>query len=191
MIHIDIMDNHFVKNLTFGPIICKSLVQNGVDIPLDIHLMTNPVKNIIQDLATVRPKYISFHIEIEKDILENIKLIKSIGSLAGLAINPNTSIQKLEKYFKYIDMILLMSVTPGFGGQTFINSTYDKIKKLKILLNNHYPNIKIAIDGGVNIKNIKLLYSFGIDIFVLGSAIFNAKNRIEMFNKINNILTIK
>ena len=177
MIHFDVMDNHYVPNLTFGPTVCKSLIKNGVNVPIDVHLMVSPVDSLIEQFTQLGASYITFHPEASHHVHRSLDLIVSSGCKAGLALNPSTPLHFLDHILDKLSMILVMSVNPGFSGQNFIPSTLDKILQLKAyLLKKGYPDIKIEVDGGVNLSNLKEISSVGADIFVMGSALFNSSN---------------
>lgn len=174
MIHFDVMDNHFVANLTFGPHVCRSLRKHGITAPIDVHLMTRPVENLIVEFAKAGATYITFHPEATDHVDRCLQLIRDNGCLAGLAFNPATPLGALQYTWDKLDMILLMSVNPGFGGQKFIGSTIRKIGVVKQLLQtNKHENILLEVDGGIKIDNIADLAAAGADTFVVGSEIFN------------------
>ena len=175
-IHVDVMDNHYVPNLTFGPIICRALRDHGVTAPIDVHLMTTPVDSMIHAFIDAGADYISFHAEASTHIDRSIQLIKDANCKAGLALNPATPISTLEYVIDKLDMVLLMSVNPGFGGQKFIDSTLTKIKKVRQLIEQHKLNIRIEVDGGIDSNNIGEIAASGADTFVAGSAIYNQEN---------------
>lgn len=177
VVHFDVMDNHYVPNLTFGPMICKALRDYGIKAPIDAHLMTKPVDKLIVDFAKAGADYISFHPEASEHIDRSIQLIHDNGCKAGLALNPGTPIDYLEYVWEKLDLILIMSVNPGFGGQKFISSALDKIKQVRSLIDNkkeENPPI-IAVDGGINLDNIAEISKAGADMFIAGSAIFKHK----------------
>lgn len=182
VIHFDVMDNHYVPNLTIGPLVCKSLRDYGITAPIDVHLMTKPVDSLIVDFAKAGATYITFHPEATEHIDRSLQLIHANGCLAGLAFNPATPLCYLEHVWDKLDMILLMSVNPGFGGQEFIQSSQIKITEVRELLDlargelNIKQEIKIAVDGGVKIENIKDIANAGADYFVVGSALFHSKD---------------
>lgn len=175
MLHLDVMDNHYVPNLTVGPLVCASLRQYGITAPIDVHLMTDPVDKLIEDFAKAGASYITFHPEASRHVDRSLALIKQHGCKAGLALNPATSLSCLDHVLDKLDLILIMSVNPGFGGQSFIDSALTKITDLKAILANKYP-IRIAVDGGVKTDNIAEIASAGADTFIAGSAIYNAPN---------------
>lgn len=175
-IHVDIMDNHFVANLTFGPSVCQSLRDYGISANLDVHLMVKPVDRLITEFARTGANFITIHPEATDDLPRSLRLIKDCGCKAGLAINPDTSISIIESVYKQLDLILIMSVYPGFAGQKFITTTLEKIRLIKSTLQKLNYNIPLSIDGGINSKNIADLSKSGIDIFVAGTSIFKVKN---------------
>jgi ribulose-phosphate 3-epimerase len=184
LIHVDVMDGHFVPNLTIGPSIIKSL-RKFTKIPFDVHLMISPVHKYIKDYADAGADIITIHPEATDNLLESIKLIKSLNKKAGVSLNPKTSLDKLYPVINEIDLILIMSVNPGFGGQTFILETIDKIKALKTKLNELNLKIEIEVDGGINFENSQSIIKSGADILVSGTTIFksnrgNIKKNIEI-----------
>ncbi|WP_438864374.1 ribulose-phosphate 3-epimerase [Neptunicella sp.] len=172
IIHFDVMDNHYVPNLTFGPMICKALRQHGVTAPIDVHLMVQPVDAMISAFAEAGADWISFHPEASQHVDRSLQLIKEHGCKAGLAINPATSLNCLDHVMDRLDHVLLMSVNPGFGGQSFIPSILDKVRHLKQIITASGKQIRIEIDGGVKVDNIRAIAEAGVDTFVAGSAIF-------------------
>lgn len=176
-VHFDVMDNHYVPNLTFGPMICSALRDHGVTAPIDVHLMVEPVDDMIESFGKAGASMITFHPEASKHIHRSLSLIKSFGCQAGLVLNPGTPISYVEEVIEEIDMVMIMSVNPGFGGQSFIPSSLDKIKRLRQLAEAKGKNIRISVDGGVKLNNIREIYDAGADTFVMGSAIFNAEDR--------------
>ena len=175
-IHFDVMDNHYVPNLTVGPMVCKSLRDYGIDAIIDVHLMISPVDEIIPDFAQAGANYITFHPEATKHVDRTIKLIKDHGCQPGVVLNPATNVSILEYCLDQIDMVLLMSVNPGFAGQKFIESTYDKIVEVREMIDAVNPSIRLEVDGGLNLENIGRAARSGADTFVAGSAIFNSEN---------------
>ena len=173
IVHFDVMDNHFVPNLTIGPLVCEALRNHGVTAPIDVHLMVKPVDRLIPDFASAGATYITFHPEACDHIDGTIGLIKANGCKAGLVFNPATSLSHLEHVIDQLDMILLMSVNPGFGGQSFINSSLDKLRTVRKMIDDRGLDIRLEIDGGVKIDNIQEIAKAGADTFVAGSAIFN------------------
>ena len=175
-IHIDVMDNHYVPNLTFGPLVVSSLRNYGIRAPLDVHLMIKPVDAIVPAFAAAGANYISFHPEASEHIDRTLQLIRDHGCHTGLVFNPATPLHYLEHVLDKVDMILLMSVNPGFGGQTFIPTTLNKLRQVRELIDaSDYP-IRLEIDGGVKIDNLAKIAMAGADTFVAGSAIFGSQN---------------
>ena len=172
MVHFDVMDNHYVPNLTIGPMVCKALRNYGVTAPIDVHLMVKPVDRIIGDFIEAGATDITFHPEASEHIDRSLQLIKDGGCRAGLVFNPATSLEALKYVMDKIDMVLLMSVNPGFGGQKFIPGTLDKLREARALIDASGRPIRLEIDGGVNVKNIGEIARAGADTFVAGSAIF-------------------
>ena len=176
IIHFDVMDNHFVPNLTIGPLVCESLRKYGIKAPIDVHLMTEPVDSLIKDFATAGATYITFHPEASTHIHRSLELIRSLGCKSGLVFSPGTPLNCLEHLIEEIDMILIMSVNPGFGGQSFIKSSLDKITASREMISESGRDIRLEVDGGVKIDNIAEIASAGADTFVAGSAIFGSEN---------------
>ena len=175
-IHIDVMDNHYVPNLTFGPIIAKALRNYGIKAPLDVHLMIKPIDRIIPDFANVGASYITFHPEASEHIDRTLQLIHDNNCKSGLVFNPATPLDCLKYVIDKVDMILLMSVNPGFGGQSFIPSTLDKLREVRAIIDDSGLDIRLEIDGGVKIDNIGEIAKAGADTFVTGSAIFSSED---------------
>nr|CBA75698.1 ribulose-phosphate 3-epimerase [Arsenophonus nasoniae] len=167
------MDNHYVPNLTFGPMICKALRDYGIKAPIDVHLMVKPVDRLIPDFAKAGATYITFHAEASEHIDRTLQLIKDNGCKAGLAFNPATPLNYLDYVIDKLDMILIMSVNPGFGGQSFIPQTLNKLRQVRKMIDSNGYNIRLEVDGGVNVNNIINVANAGADTFVAGSAIFN------------------
>ena len=176
IIHFDVMDNHFVPNLTIGPLVCESLRKYGIKAPIDVHLMTEPVDSLIKDFATAGATYITFHPEASTHIHRSLELIRSLGCKSGLVFSPGTPLNCLEHLIEEIDMILIMSVNPGFGGQSFIKSSLDNISASRKIISESGRDIRLEVDGGVKIDNIAEIASAGADTFVAGSAIFGSEN---------------
>lgn len=174
IVHFDVMDNHYVPNLTIGPMVCKALRNHGVTAPIDVHLMVSPVDRMIGDFAEAGASYITFHPEASDHIDRSLQLIKSAGCKSGLVFNPATPLHYLDYVMDKVDMILLMSVNPGFGGQSFIPATLDKLKEARAKIDASGFDIRLEIDGGVKVDNIGEIAAAGADTFVAGSAIFNA-----------------
>ena len=171
-VHFDVMDNHYVPNLTIGPLVCEALRKHGVTAPIDVHLMVEPVDRIVPDFARAGASIISFHPEASKHVHRTIQLIKSEGCQAGLVLNPATPLDVLDYVLEELDLVLLMSVNPGFGGQGFIPSALDKLRKVRAMIDATGKPIRLEIDGGVKPDNIGAIAAAGADAFVAGSAIF-------------------
>ena len=180
IVHFDVMDNHYVPNLTIGPMVCTALRKYGITAPIDVHLMVSPVDRIIGDFIEAGASYITFHPEASGHIDRSLQLIKDGGCKAGLVFNPATSLESLKYVMDKVDMILLMSVNPGFGGQKFIPGTLDKLREARALIEASGREIRLEIDGGVNVKNIREIAAAGADTFVAGSAIFNTPDYAEV-----------
>jgi ribulose-phosphate 3-epimerase len=174
IVHFDVMDNHYVPNLTIGPMVCKALRNHGVTAPIDVHLMVSPVDRMIADFAEAGATYITFHPEASDHIDRSLQLIKSAGCKAGLVFNPATPLHYMDYVMDKLDVVLLMSVNPGFGGQSFIPATLDKLREARKKIDESGYDIRLEIDGGVKVDNIGEIYAAGADMFVAGSAIFNA-----------------
>ncbi len=173
VVHFDVMDNHFVPNLTIGPLVCDALRKHGVTAPIDVHLMIEPVDRIIPDFAKAGASFITFHPEASVHIDRTLQLIKDNGCKAGLVFNPGTPLDYLDYVMDKLDMILLMSVNPGFGGQSFIPSALDKLRQVRQRIDDSGLDIRLEIDGGVKVDNIRAIKEAGADTFVAGSAIFS------------------
>ena len=173
IVHFDVMDNHYVPNLTIGPMVCAALRKYGITAPIDAHLMVSPVDRIIGDFIDAGATYVTFHQEATQHIDRSLQLIRDGGAKSGLVFNPATSLECLKYVMDKVDMILLMSVNPGFGGQKFIPGTLDKLREARALIDASGRDIRLEIDGGVNVKNIREIAEAGADTFVAGSAIFN------------------
>jgi len=174
VVHFDVMDNHFVPNLTIGPLICEALVSYGIAAPIDVHLMVEPVDRIIPDFAEAGASYITFHPEASRHIDRSLALIRDQGCKAGLVFNPATPLDSLKFVMDKVDMVLIMSVNPGFGGQHFIPSALDKLREARALIDASGHEIRLEIDGGVKVDNIGEIAAAGADTFVAGSAIFGS-----------------
>ena len=172
-IHFDVMDNHYVPNLTIGPMVCNSLRDFGIKAFIDVHLMVKPVDDLVKMFPDAGADLISFHPNATKDVSETIKKIKDLGCQAGIAINPAEEVLVAEQYLEDIDLVLLMSVNPGFGGQKFIDSVLEKISFIRNLIDKSSNQVRLEVDGGINPENISIVSEAGADTFVLGSAIFN------------------
>jgi ribulose-phosphate 3-epimerase len=174
VIHFDVMDNHYVPNLTVGPLVCEALRNHGITAPLDVHLMVKPVDRIIPDFARAGATYISFHPEACEHVDRTIALIREHGCKPGLVLNPATPLDVLDYTLEKLDLVLLMSVNPGFGGQKFIPSVLDKVRAVRKLIDARSPRTRLEIDGGVKVDNIAEIARAGADMFVAGSAIFGS-----------------
>jgi ribulose-phosphate 3-epimerase len=174
IVHFDVMDNHFVPNLTIGPLICEALHKHGIEAPIDVHLMVEPVDRIIPDFAAAGASYITFHPEASRHVDRSLALIRDEGCKAGLVFNPATPLSCLEHVIDKVDMVLIMSVNPGFGGQKFISSALDKLREARGIIEESGREIRLEIDGGVKVDNIGEIAAAGADTFVAGSAIFGS-----------------
>ncbi len=174
IVHFDVMDNHYVPNLTIGPLVCDALRKHGVTAEIDVHLMVKPVDRIIPDFAKAGASYITFHPEASEHIDRSLQLIKDEGCKCGLVFNPATPLDHLRYVIDKVDMVLLMSVNPGFGGQSFIPTTLDKLREARQIIDASGRDIRLEIDGGVKVDNIREIAEAGADTFVAGSAIFGA-----------------
>ncbi|WP_145535916.1 ribulose-phosphate 3-epimerase [Yersinia thracica] len=172
VVHFDVMDNHYVPNLTIGPMVCKALRDYGITAPIDVHLMVKPVDRIVPDFAKAGATYISFHPEASEHVDRTLQLIKESGCKAGLVFNPATPLSYLDYVMDKLDVILLMSVNPGFGGQSFIPETLNKLRQVRKLIDDSGYDIRLEVDGGVKVDNIRDIAAAGADMFVAGSAIF-------------------
>lgn len=190
IVHFDVMDNHYVPNLTIGPMVCSALRKYGITAPIDVHLMVKPVDRIIGDFIETGASYITFHPEASEHIDRSLELIKSGGCQCGLVFNPTTSLDYLQYVIDKVDMILIMSINPGFGGQSFIPMTHQKLKQAREIIKASGRDIRLEIDGGVKIDNIAEIAASGADTFVAGSAIFGstdyAKTILDMKKAISN-----
>ncbi|QIB65985.1 ribulose-phosphate 3-epimerase [Kineobactrum salinum] len=174
IVHFDVMDNHYVPNLTIGPMVCKALRKHGVTAPIDVHLMVSPVDRLIGDFAEAGASYITFHPDASIHVDRSLQMIRDAGCKSGLVFNPHQGLEPLKYVLDKVDMVLLMSVNPGFGGQSFIPATLDKLREARTLIDaSGYP-IRLEVDGGVGTANIREIAAAGADTFVAGSAIFNA-----------------
>lgn len=182
-VHFDVMDNHYVPNLTIGPLVCSALRKHGITAPIDVHLMVEPVDRIVPDFAEAGASIISFHPEASRHVHRTIQLIKSHGCKAGLVLNPGTPVDALDWVLEDLDLVLLMSVNPGFGGQAFIPSALDKLRAVRKKIDATGKHIRLEIDGGVKAENIGDIAAAGADAFVAGSAIFNAPDYAEVIRR--------
>ena len=187
-IHFDVMDNHYVPNLTIGPMVCKALRDYGITAPIDTHLMVKPVDRLIESFAEAGSSYITFHPEASDHIDRSLDLIKSYNCKAGLVLNPATPISLIEESLDKLDMVLLMSVNPGFGGQKFIDSVLAKVAKVRSLIDKNNLSIRLEVDGGINLENISQVASAGADTFVAGSAIFNTADYSKVIEQMRSSL---
>ena len=187
-IHFDVMDNHYVPNLTIGPMVCRALRDYGIEAPIDTHLMVKPVDSLIESFAEAGASYITFHPEASEHVDRSIELIKSHNCKAGLVLNPATPVSVLEESLDKLDMVLLMSVNPGFGGQKFIDSVLNKISKVRSLIDDCNKEIRLEVDGGINLNNISEVASAGADTFVAGSAIFSQSDYSEVIQQMRSSL---
>lgn len=187
IIHFDVMDNHYVPNLTIGPLVCDALRKHGLTAPIDVHLMVSPVDRIVGDFAAAGATYITFHPEASGHIDRTLQLIKAEGCKAGLVFNPATPLSYLDYVLDKIDMILLMSVNPGFGGQSFIPATMDKLRQARKIIDDSGLDIRLEIDGGVKVDNIGEIKAAGADTFVSGSGIFGGRSESDA-NKYDSII---
>lgn len=188
MIHIDVMDNHYVPNLTFGPLVCKAL-RPLTALPLDVHLMATPVDDLIKNFAREGANIISFHPEATDHVDRTIQLIQDFGCQAGLVLNPSTPVNHLDWTLEKIDMVLVMSVNPGFGGQQFLEGTLDKVKLVREMIRKSGREVALQVDGGINVENIRSVASAGGDTFVAGSAIFGANSYSQIIGEMRERLS--
>ena len=187
-VHFDVMDNHYVPNLTIGPMVCKALRNYGVTAPIDVHLMVKPVDSLIEDFAKAGATFITFHPEASDHVDRSLELVKSFGCKTGLVLNPETSLDSLDGCWDRLDMVLLMSVNPGFGGQDFIPSVLDKISVLRKTIDQKKLNIRLEVDGGIKLDNIAEVANAGADTFVSGSGIFGEKSYQDIISKMRQSL---
>ena len=179
-VHFDVMDNHYVPNLTIGPMVCQALRRHGVTAPIDVHPMVEPVDRIVPDFAEAGASLISFHPEASRHVHRTIQLIRSHGCKAGLVLNPATPVEVLDWVLEDLDLVLLMSVNPGFGGQAFIPSTLEKLRAVRAMIDKLGKPVILEVDGGVKADNIGQIAAAGADAFVAGSAIFNAPDYAQV-----------
>jgi ribulose-phosphate 3-epimerase len=187
-VHLDVMDNHYVPSLTIGPMVCSALRKYGIAVPIDVHLMVKPVDSLITDFAKAGATYITIHPEATEHLDRSLQLIKHFGCKAGLAFNPSTSLAYLDYVLEQLDLILIMSVNPGFGGQTFIPSTLRKIKQVHHIIQDCPHPIRLEIDGGVKVENIAEIAKEGADTFVLGTGIFHTEDYMTTFRRLRSEL---
>jgi ribulose-phosphate 3-epimerase len=187
-IHFDVMDNHYVPNLTIGPMVCQALRHEGIKAPIDVHLMVEPVDSLVPLFAKAGASLISFHPEASKHVHRTIMLIKESGCKVGLVLNPATSVSVLEPVLSLLDLVLVMSVNPGFGGQSFIPESLNKIRQVRTLIDNSGYQIRLEVDGGVTPANIGAIARAGADTFVAGSAIFSAQDYSDVLAEFRQAL---
>ena len=188
-IHFDVMDNHYVPNLTIGPMVCKSLREFGINDFIDVHLMVEPVDDLVKMFADAGADLISFHPNATANVSETINKIKDLGCQAGIAINPEEEVTVAEQYLEDIDLVLLMSVNPGFGGQKFIDTVVEKISYVRKLIDKTSNKVRLEVDGGINPENISVVSEAGADTFVLGSAIFNTDDYSNTISTLRSNIT--
>jgi ribulose-phosphate 3-epimerase len=182
-VHFDVMDNHYVPNLTFGPMICQALRKHGVTAPIDVHLMVQPVDDLIRLFADAGATLISFHPEASRHVDRTIQLIRELGCKPGLVLNPSTPLGQLHWTLDQLDMVLLMSVNPGFGGQSFIPHVLEKIRQVRKMIDDSGRDVRLEVDGGVKVDNIGEIAAAGVDTFVAGSAIFGSADYRETISR--------
>ena len=182
-VHFDVMDNHYVPNLTFGPMICEALRKHGIEAPIDVHLMVEPVDDLVRLFAEAGATLISFHPEASRHVDRTIQLIRELGCKPGLVLNPSTPLGQLHWTLEQLDMVLLMSVNPGFGGQSFIPHVLEKARKVRQMIDETGKDIRLEVDGGVKVDNIGEISAAGIDTFVAGSAIFGSEDYADTISR--------
>jgi ribulose-phosphate 3-epimerase len=188
LVHFDVMDNHYVPNLTIGPMVCRALRRHGVTADIDVHLMVTPVDRLIGDFAEAGASYITFHPDATIHVDRSLQMIRDAGCRAGLVFNPHAGLEPLRYVMDKVDMVLLMSVNPGFGGQSFIPATLDKLREARALIDGSGRDIRLEVDGGVSVDNIAEIALAGADTFVAGSAIFNAPDYAEVIGRMRAAL---
>ena len=189
IVHFDVMDNHYVPNLTIGPMVCKALRDYGVTAPIDVHLMVHPVDDLIRMFADAGASYITFHPEASQHVDRSLQLVRDLGCKAGLVLNPATGLDAVDWVLDRVDMLLLMSVNPGFGGQKFIPSTLEKLKRARKIIDDSGLDIRLEVDGGVGVANIREIAAAGADTFVAGSAIFSQSDYKQVIDKMRSELS--
>jgi len=189
IVHFDVMDNHYVPNLTIGPMVCKALRNHGVTAPIDVHLMVQPVDDLIRMFADAGASYITFHPEASQHVDRSLQLVRDLGCKAGLVLNPATNLDAINWVMDRLDMLLLMSVNPGFGGQKFIPSTLDKLKQARKIIDESGYDIRLEVDGGVGVANIQEIAAAGADTFVAGSSIFSQSNYKKVIDDMRSELS--
>lgn len=188
VIHFDVMDNHFVPNLTMGPMVCSALREYGITAPIDVHLMVEPVDALIEQFAKAGATYITFHPEASRHVDRSLQLIRDLGCKPGLALSPAVPVESIKQVIGQLDILLLMSVNPGFGGQAFIPYVLEKVREARALINGSNLSLHLEVDGGIKAHNISTIAKAGADMFVVGSAIFNASNRIQVIKSLREAL---
>ena len=188
IVHFDVMDNHYVPNLTIGPMVCQALRKHGVSADIDVHLMVSPVDSLIGDFAAAGASYITFHPDASTHVDRSLQMIRDAGCKSGLVFNPHLGLDALKYVLDKVDMVLLMSVNPGFGGQSFIPATLDKLREARVLIDQSGHQIRLEIDGGVTPDNIAEIAAAGADTFVAGSAIFNQPDYAEVISRMRSEL---
>ncbi|UPR53855.1 ribulose-phosphate 3-epimerase [Vibrio cyclitrophicus] len=188
VIHFDVMDNHYVPNLTFGAPVLKALRDYGITAPIDVHLMAKPVDQLVPQFAEAGATMITFHVEASEHVDRTLQLIKEHGCQAGVVLNPATPLSNLDYIMDKVDLILVMSVNPGFGGQSFIPTTLDKLRSIRLRINESGRDIRLEVDGGVKVNNIKEIAEAGADMFVAGSAIFDSEDYGQVIDSMRSEL---
>ncbi|MEM1153252.1 MAG: ribulose-phosphate 3-epimerase [Pseudomonadota bacterium] len=188
IVHFDVMDNHYVPNLTIGPMVCKALREHGITAPIDVHLMVSPVDQLIGDFAAAGASYITFHPDASIHVDRSLQMIRDAGCKSGLVFNPHQNLDALQYVLDKVDMILLMSVNPGFGGQSFIPSTLQKLRQARAIIDESGLDIRLEVDGGITPANIADVAAAGADTFVAGSAIFNQDDYRAVIDKMRSAL---
>lgn len=189
MIHFDVMDNHYVPNLTIGPLVLRSIKKNNINILIDVHIMASPVDDLVISFAKLGANFITIHPESTKNLKKTLLLIKKFGCYVGLALSPSTSVSILYDFIEYLDLILIMTVNPGFGGQDFLSCIVNKIFQVREIINYNKKHVFLEVDGGINKTNISNVVFAGADIIVMGSAIFNSKNYINAIANFRKIIS--
>jgi ribulose-phosphate 3-epimerase len=182
-LHFDVMDNHYVPNLTIGPMVCKALRDYGIAAPIDVHLMVSPVDSLVVDFANAGASYITFHPEASQHVDRTLQLIREVGCKSGLVLNPATPVSTIEVVLDQLDIVLLMSVNPGFGGQSYIPYVTEKVRALRAMIDESGKDIRLEVDGGIKVENIGEIAAAGADTFVSGSAIFGMQDYAEVIKK--------
>lgn len=188
VVHFDVMDNHYVPNLTIGPMVCEALRNYGIAAPIDVHLMVEPVDDLIRQFADAGASWITFHPEASKHVDRSLQLARDLGCKTGLVLNPATGLEVIRHVLDRLDVLLLMSVNPGFGGQSFIPETFNKIKLARQLIDDSGYDIRLEVDGGIGVANIAEVAAAGADTFVAGSAIFRADDYAEVIEQMRGAL---